>query len=60
MKLRRSNLEEYQSANQNRKSWVPGSANIKKILQFINAHYKINDLFMVYFYDDYSTMITER
>ena len=45
MKLRRTNLKEYQCVARNRKSCVPGSANTKKILQFINAHYKIGDLF---------------
>ena len=58
-KLRRSNLKEYQSATRNRKSGVPGSANIKNILQFINPHYKIGDLFMEYSYGDCSTTITE-
>lgn len=50
MKLMKSKLKEYQSVTQNRKSCVPESANIKKILQFINAHYKIGVLFMEYLY----------
>ena len=37
-RLMKSNLKEYQSATQNRKSCIPGSANNKKNLQFINAH----------------------
>ena len=52
----KSNLKEYQSATHNRKSCVPGSANIKKILQFTNAHYKIGELFMEYLYGDCSTV----
>ena len=59
-KLIRSNLKKYQSATQNRKSCVPGSANIKKILQVINAHFKIGELFMEYLYGDCSTKITEQ
>ena len=46
----KSKLKEYQSVTQNRKLCVPESANIKKILQFINAHYKIGVLFMEYLY----------
>ena len=52
----KSNLKEYQSVTHNRKSCVPGSANIKKILQFTNAHYKIGELFMEYLYGDCSTV----
>ena len=55
-----SNLKEYQSATQNKKSCVPGSEYIEKILRFIDSHYKIGELFMEYLYGDCSTAITER
>ena len=56
----KSDLKEYQSATQNKKSCVPGSAYIKKILPFIDSHYKLDELFMEYLYGDCFTVITER
>ena len=58
----KSNLKEYQSATQNRKSCVPGSANIKKILQFTKAHLQklVSSLWSTCMVTALLCMITER
>ena len=58
----KSNPKEYQSATQNRKSCVPGSANIKKILQFIKAHLQklVSSLWSTCMVTALPCMITER
>ena len=44
----KGNLKEHQNAAQNKKSDVPGSSCIKKILKFIESYYNIGELFMWY------------
>ena len=43
--LNKTYLKEHQNAAQQRKSDVPGSSHIEKILKFIETHYKIRELF---------------
>ena len=52
-------LKEHQNAAQHKKSDVPGSSYIEKILKFIETHYKIGELFFEYLYRSCCTESTE-
>lgn len=52
-------LKEHQNAAQQKKSDVPGSSYIEKILKFIETHYKIGELFFEYLYRGCCTETSE-
>ena len=52
-------LKEHQNAAQQKKSDVPGSSYIEKILKFIDMHYKVGELFFEYMYRSCCTETTE-